>query len=626
MTFNRESDAIVHKSFSDLYCSLLCWYPIKHRRAVLLVGNESVALKEYLETQVKQVDFLPDTAPCEYSHKTYDLILLLVDPAQNRDSLAHCLNRFHELLEEDGVLLLGYRNRFAMKYLCGKTDPFCNEPFSNFSEHTVLFSRKTMDQLALQAGFPHAFHYYPLPDRMFVQAVYSDAKIPEESIHDRVFPYDPYEGNPIFPESELLKTAVEEGALPEFSNYCLTEYRKTERSEDAYPTAALLSADRGPEHSFATVFMSNHTVVKKPVYPEGIKALTEMYQNIESLKKRGLLTVEQTMQDGAVHMPEVTEETLLSAVGRMIREKDKAGITALFDRMYENILKSSERSDINRITDADWTMPEASIGPVLSKAYIDMIPYNGFLSGNDIRYYDQEFSRENCPAGYVIFRAVYYTYIHFPELESLISQQELKDRFHITDCWDMYVNAENRFVSANRNWERYGQIYQWAYEDRERIERTRNRLKEHHEVSQKEYNIGLLMGVFDLFHVGHLRLIQRAKEHCNYLRVAVLSDELVMKFKNHPPVIPLAERMEILANVKGVNEVVAIEDDPSRLLEHSRRPFDCFFSGDDYAGNEYWKWEKEELRKLGADIVFFPYTKEQSSTMIRRKSKTPADS
>ena len=108
--------------------------------------------------------------------------------------------------------------------------------------------------------------------------------------------------------------------------------------------------------------------------------------------------------------------------------------------------------------------------------------------------------------------------------------------------------------------------------------------------------------------------------------VAVLSDELVMKFKNHPPVIPLAERMEILANVKGVNEVVAIEDDPSRLLEHSRRPFDCFFSGDDYAGNEYWKWEKEELRKLGADIVFFPYTKEQSSTMIRRKSKTPADS
>ena len=126
----------------------------------------------------------------------------------------------------------------------------------------------------------------------------------------------------------------------------------------------------------------------------------------------------------------------------------------------------------------------------------------------------------------------------------------------------------------------------------------------------KPYNTGLLMGVFDLFHIGHLRLIQRAKEQCNYLRVGVLSDELVMKFKNKSPVIPLSERMEILAAIRDVDEVVAITDDPSRLLEWDRRPFDCFFSGDDYNGNPYWEWEREELRKRGSDIVFFPYTKE----------------
>lgn len=133
----------------------------------------------------------------------------------------------------------------------------------------------------------------------------------------------------------------------------------------------------------------------------------------------------------------------------------------------------------------------------------------------------------------------------------------------------------------------------------------------------KKYNIGLLMGVFDLFHIGHLRLIQRAKEQCSFLRVGVLSDELVMKFKNKTPVIPLSERMEILAAIREVDEVVAITDDPSRLLEWDRRPFDCFFSGDDYNGNPYWEWEREELRKRGSDIVFFPYTKEQSTTKIR---------
>ena len=136
----------------------------------------------------------------------------------------------------------------------------------------------------------------------------------------------------------------------------------------------------------------------------------------------------------------------------------------------------------------------------------------------------------------------------------------------------------------------------------------------------EKYHIGMIMGVFDMFHIGHLRLIRNAREHCDYLRACVLSDDLVFRFKQHYPVIPLAERMEIIGAVKGVDEVAAIMDDPSRLLEYSRRPFDCFFSGDDYAGNEYWEMERRELKKLGADIMFFPHTKEQSTTLIRRKA------
>ena len=141
----------------------------------------------------------------------------------------------------------------------------------------------------------------------------------------------------------------------------------------------------------------------------------------------------------------------------------------------------------------------------------------------------------------------------------------------------------------------------------------------------KPYKIGLLMGVFDMFHIGHLNLIKRAKERCEYLRVAVLSDELVHKFKDKYPVIPLDERMEILESVKYVDEVVAIYDNPSRIMEWNRRPFDCFFSGDDYAGSTYWEWERAELMKLGADIEFFPYTQKQSTTKIRKKIEKSGD-
>ena len=136
---------------------------------------------------------------------------------------------------------------------------------------------------------------------------------------------------------------------------------------------------------------------------------------------------------------------------------------------------------------------------------------------------------------------------------------------------------------------------------------------------QKPYQIGLLMGVFDMFHIGHLNLIRRAKERCEYLRIGVLSDELVAKYKNKYPVIPLDERVEILEAIRYVDEVVSIDDNPSRIMEWNRRHFDCFFSGDDYNGNSYWEWEREELRKLGADMEFFPYTQKQSTTRIRDK-------
>ena len=133
--------------------------------------------------------------------------------------------------------------------------------------------------------------------------------------------------------------------------------------------------------------------------------------------------------------------------------------------------------------------------------------------------------------------------------------------------------------------------------------------------------IGYTTGVYDLFHIGHLNLIRRAKAQCSFLRIGVLSDKVVHDFKQIYPTIPQDERMEILRALRDVDEVVLLEtqEEVSRLNEWKRRPFDCFFSGDDYADNAYWAWEKEELKKLGADMVFFPYTKKRSSSMIRKE-------
>ena len=78
--------------------------------------------------------------------------------------------------------------------------------------------------------------------------------------------------------------------------------------------------------------------------------------------------------------------------------------------------------------------------------------------------------------------------------------------------------------------------------------------------------------------------------------------------------------MEIIRALSCVDEVVPIEGEyVSKVAEWYKRPYDCFFSGDDHIDDEYWKKEKEELAALGCGMEFFPYTKEESSTMIRAR-------
>ena len=133
-----------------------------------------------------------------------------------------------------------------------------------------------------------------------------------------------------------------------------------------------------------------------------------------------------------------------------------------------------------------------------------------------------------------------------------------------------------------------------------------------------KYKVGYLAGVFDLFHVGHLNLIKRAKERCEYLIVGALTDELVIQFKKNPPYIPFEERKQILEAIRYVDEVVAVdEENHEKMKAWNKYHFDCLFSGDDYSGNPYWIEDQKALQNVGSNIEFFPYTKSTSSTMIK---------
>lgn len=132
----------------------------------------------------------------------------------------------------------------------------------------------------------------------------------------------------------------------------------------------------------------------------------------------------------------------------------------------------------------------------------------------------------------------------------------------------------------------------------------------------KKYNVGYTTGVFDMFHIGHLNILKRAKEQCEFLIVGVTTDELVLAYKNKQPVIPFSERVAIVESIKYVDKVVP-QENMDKMAAWEKYKFDVIFHGSDWKGTAMWNEYERQFAKVGVDIVYFPYTKGTSSTLLR---------
>lgn len=136
----------------------------------------------------------------------------------------------------------------------------------------------------------------------------------------------------------------------------------------------------------------------------------------------------------------------------------------------------------------------------------------------------------------------------------------------------------------------------------------------------KKYKIGYTAGVFDMFHIGHLNILRRAKDMCEHLIVAVSTDELTESYKAKRPVIPFQDRIEIVKAVKYVDEVV-VQEDRDKIKAHQKYGFDALFVGDDWKGDEMFIRTEKYLKERGGEVVYFPRTEGVSSRMLSEKVK-----
>ena len=130
--------------------------------------------------------------------------------------------------------------------------------------------------------------------------------------------------------------------------------------------------------------------------------------------------------------------------------------------------------------------------------------------------------------------------------------------------------------------------------------------------------IGYTTGVFDMFHIGHLNILRRAKEKCDFLIVGVSTDELVQHDKNKTPIIPFVERCAIVEAIKYVDQVVP-QPNKNKLEAWDKYHFNKMFVGSDWKGSEAWNLFESQFAPLGVEIVYLDHTDGISSTILREK-------
>ena len=129
--------------------------------------------------------------------------------------------------------------------------------------------------------------------------------------------------------------------------------------------------------------------------------------------------------------------------------------------------------------------------------------------------------------------------------------------------------------------------------------------------------IGYTAGVYDMFHIGHLNILREARKRCDFLIVAVSTDELVKKEKGKMPIVPFSERKEIVQSIRYVDQVVP-QPDKDKLAAWRRYRFDIMFVGSDWQGTPQWNQYETELSPHGVIIQYLPHTEGVSSTILMR--------
>ncbi len=372
------------------------------------------------------------------------------------DPYTDFLKKIRSLLKPGGKLLIAIENRFGLKYWVGAHEDHTGVPFDGINDYSLsksairTFSHRDLKELVKASGFKHSYFYYPMPDYKLPKVIYSQDQTPEDgNMHNMRPYYIPDAKSVIANEAALWHDIVKNGSFSFFANSFLVECSDTPVNE--HVTFAVMNTERQKKYGVGTRTLSGGKVEKFDLYTgSGLSHLDTIIKNEEKLLANGVCVLPGKRGDRSISYDFINAPSLDSMVVDMIINNDASGIEDIFDRIYKDILKASSvvPAENNAILKLDKDAPTDPdlYGPILENAFIDMILRNAFMTDNKITWIDQEWTLENMPANYVMFRLL---------KEFGLSHRRLNDdlrfiyeKFGVLSMFDVYNRFERSFLQT----------------------------------------------------------------------------------------------------------------------------------------------------------------------------------
>lgn len=456
---------------------LIAWFNFKKESHILYIGDKGDALAEYLMAQSAAVydesgveyglSLVTTVAPMEAAKKrdfqtknqrVYDYIIC-IELLEKEDDPTKILRDWQGMLKEDGSLILGMNNRLGVRFFCGDRDPYTDRNFDGIEAYRRAYMKKEdsflgkcyakheLEKMLTGAGYKSQIFYSVFSNLQNPTHIFSYGYQPKEDLANRIFPAYGTPETVFLEEEALYRSLIENDLFHQMANaYLVVAGSKVNKEPRALQVTS--SMERSREDALLTIIWDDGQVEKKNAYPEGRKRLENMLEYADDLKSHGVQVLDMKLTATWLKMPFVDAPVAQLYLKQLI-QCDKEMFLKEMDRFRDEIMKSS---DVIAGNDED------ELGCTFQYGYLDMIPLNCFFIDGQYVFYDQEFRQERYPANVILARMIASFYAGNSELQKIIPQDELYERYGLLSRKNDWLVMAGRFLGELRN---EGELWQY---------------------------------------------------------------------------------------------------------------------------------------------------------------------